>query len=126
MIPNPGKLDLTTQFFKRTSFNYTLNTTILETIIKLEKWKSFIKSSDTEKLSQKMKSINPKYTLREWFLVPAYQQANEGNYTLLKELQEVMTQPYEEQSTVIENKYYKLKPSELFAIAGVSHVSCSS
>ena len=112
---------------KKSFYNGKTDTKILEQWTQwLEKWKSFIKSSDTEKLSQKMKSVNPKYTLREWFLVPAYQQANEGNYTLLKELQEVMTQPYEEQSTVIENKYYKLKPSELFAIAGVSHVSCSS
>jgi len=95
----------------------------------LERWKSLINATSPESrktLSQQMKAVNPKYTLREWFLVPAYQQATEGDYTLIKELQEVMTQPYDEQSKEIEEKYYRLKPSEFFAIAGISHVSCSS
>jgi uncharacterized protein YdiU (UPF0061 family) len=73
-----------------------------------------------------MKRVNPKYCLREWALVAAYQQANEGNYALIHELQEVMTQPYAEQSKAIEEKYYRLKPTEFFNIAGLSHVSCSS
>ena len=73
-----------------------------------------------------MKNVNPKYTLREWFLVPAYQQATDGDYTLIRELQEVMTNPYDEQSKETEEKYYREKPSELFEIAGISHVTCSS
>ena len=94
----------------------------------LNKWKSLIntRNQSSEKLSQQMKLVNPKYTLREWFLVPAYEQAKEGNYSLIKELQEVMTQPYTEQSKEIEEKYYRLKPSQFFDLAGVSHVSCSS
>ena len=103
----------------------------------LEKWKSLINttnpldinatsSESRNKLSNQMKSVNPKYTLREWFLVPAYQQATTGDYTLIKELQEVMTNPYAEQSQEIEEKYYREKPSHLFDIAGISHISCSS
>jgi len=95
----------------------------------LEKWKSLINitsSESRESLSLQMKAVNPKYTLREWFLVPAYQQAEEGDYTLIRELQEVMTDPYAEQSKEVEEKYYSKKPTELFAIAGISHVSCSS
>ena len=95
----------------------------------LEKWKILINVTSPEpreELSKQMKAINPKYTLREWFLVPAYQQAEDGEYTLIRELQEVMTDPYAEQSKEIEEKYYREKPSELFEIAGISHVSCSS
>jgi uncharacterized protein YdiU (UPF0061 family) len=103
----------------------------------LEKWRSLIQHSNPvdinatspesrEKLSKQMKALNPKYTLREWFLVPAYQQAANGDYTLIKELQEVMTNPYKEQSKEIEEKYYREKPSEFFEVAGISHVSCSS
>jgi uncharacterized protein YdiU (UPF0061 family) len=73
-----------------------------------------------------MKQTNPKYTLREWHLVPAYQKAAEGDYSLIHELLEVMSDPYAEQSAETEAKYYQLKPMELFDIAGVSHVSCSS
>jgi uncharacterized protein YdiU (UPF0061 family) len=91
----------------------------------LTKWKAIIGTNTTE-LSRKMKRVNPKYSLREWFVVPAYQQAAAGDYTLLRELQEIMTQPYDEQSKEVEDKYYRLKPSEFFEIGGISHYSCSS
>jgi uncharacterized protein YdiU (UPF0061 family) len=96
------------------------------------KWKSLINvtnissTKSKEELSKEMKLLNPKYTLREWFLVPAYKKAKEGDYSLIKELQEIMTNPYDEQSKEVEEKYYRLKPSEFFAVAGISHVSCSS
>jgi len=73
-----------------------------------------------------MKLVNPKYSLREWFVVPAYQQAAAGNYSLVRELQEIMTQPYAEQSKDVEEKYYRLKPLELFEVGGSSYYSCSS
>ena len=95
----------------------------------LEKWKSLINATTPESrntLSQQMKAVNPKYTLREWFLVPAYQEAEERNYSLIHELQEVMTNPYDEQAKEIEDKYYRLKPSEFFEVAGISHITCSS
>jgi len=95
----------------------------------LEKWQSSIDATAAEsraKLSEHMKKVNPKYTLREWFLVPAYQAAEKGDYSLIEELQEVMTKPYDEQSKEIEKKYYAKKPSQFFDIAGISHVSCSS
>ena len=107
----------------------------------LTKWKSLIVSVGSspstnntnaapprsrEELSRQMKLVNPKYSLREWFLVPAYSQATAGNYSLVRELQEVMTQPYAEQSKDVEEKYYRLKPSEFFEVGGLSYVSCSS
>ncbi|NOT81036.1 MAG: hypothetical protein HOP07_18785 [Bacteriovoracaceae bacterium] len=94
----------------------------------LDKWKSLIHNSPQshEALSAQMKRVNPKYTLREWFLVPAYQQAANGDYSLIGELQEVMTNPYEELSYEMEQKYYRKKPSQFFLVAGISHVSCSS
>ena len=79
-----------------------------------------------DELSKAMKRVNPKYTLREWFLVAAYRQAAAGDYSAIRELQEVMTQPYAEQSKEMEEKYYRLKPSSLFHVGGVSHYSCSS
>jgi len=101
------------------------------------KWKSLIGSSRTidantallrtnKEISRQMKLVNPKYSLREWFVVPAYQQATTGNYSLVRELQEVMTQPYAEQSKDVEEKYYRLKPSEFFEVGGLSYYSCSS
>ncbi|WP_296055704.1 protein adenylyltransferase SelO family protein [uncultured Amphritea sp.] len=94
----------------------------------LTQWNALIDSQphSRDEISPQMKQVNPKYSLREWFVVPAYQQAAEGNYALIRELQEVMTQPYAEQSTQAEEKYYRLKPSEFCEIGGLSHYSCSS
>jgi uncharacterized protein YdiU (UPF0061 family) len=103
----------------------------------LTKWKSLIDSASAtdvdavpscsrEALSSRMKLVNPKYSLREWFVVPAYQQAAVGDYSLVRELQEVMTQPYAEQSKIVEEKYYRLKPSKFFEVGGLSYYSCSS
>jgi uncharacterized protein YdiU (UPF0061 family) len=95
----------------------------------LKRWRYLVDATTPElreKISEQMKLVNPKYTLREWFLVPAYEQASMGDYTLIRELQEVMGNPYDEQSKDIEEKYYRIKPHEFFDIAGISHVSCSS
>jgi uncharacterized protein YdiU (UPF0061 family) len=91
----------------------------------LEKWKSLL-SGSREEISKQMKLVNPKYILREWFVKPAYQKATTGDYSLIHELQDVMAQPYAEQSQAIEDKYYRLKPTEFFTMGGVSHLSCSS
>ncbi|MFV9675498.1 MAG: protein adenylyltransferase SelO, partial [Anaerolineales bacterium] len=94
----------------------------------LTKWKLLIAdtsnanadpSRSLEEISKQMKLVNPKYSLREWLLAPAYQQAVTGNYALIRELQEVMTQPYAEQSKDVEEKYYRLKPSEFSELGGV-------
>ena len=59
-------------------------------------------------------------------IVTSLHQATKREYSLVRELQEVMTQPYEEQSKNVEEKYYRLKPSEFFEVGGLSHLSCSS
>lgn len=95
----------------------------------LARWRAMVGSSTTHsdaQVSSGMKKVNPKYCLRDWQVVPAYQQAETGNYELLRELQLVMTQPYVEQSQAIEHQYYRLKPMELFGVGGASHYSCSS
>lgn len=86
-----------------------------------ENWKAKVSATASE-----MKQINPKYTLREWYLVSAYKSAQNQDYAPLKELQKIMVNPYDEQSEEIEKKYYNKKPSDFFGIAGISHVSCSS
>ena len=99
-----------------------------------EQWQSWLKSwrdlvskdNDLSTVSKKMKQTNPKYTWREWLIVPAYKQAMQGDYMLIKELQEVLSKPYDEQSKEVEDKYYRLKPKEYFNAGGVSHYSCSS
>lgn len=82
--------------------------------------------NELAEISAKMKQTNPKYTWREWLVAPAYQQAMKGDYSLVRELQEVFSNPYDEQSKEVEAKYYQLKPKAFFNAGGVSHYSCSS
>jgi len=96
-------------------------------IIWLKKWQDCIKKEGNfEEISKSMKKVNPKFTWREWMIVPAYEEAENGNYSKIKELQTVFKNPYEEQSLDIEQKYSRLRPRELFNKGGVSHYSCSS
>lgn len=102
----------------------------------LTKWHSLVgihsKNQDENasalrvKLSKAMKQVNPKYTMREWFIAPAYQQAAKGDYELVKELQTVLTHPYDEQTEKEDAQYNKRKPPEFFNLGGVSFYSCSS
>jgi uncharacterized protein YdiU (UPF0061 family) len=95
----------------------------------LDQWRTQVLSSndaDVDVISARMKQVNPKYTWREWLVAPAYKQAENRDYALIRELQEVLNHPYEEQSEETERKYYQLKPREYFDAGGISQYSCSS
>ena len=76
--------------------------------------------------AENMRKANPKFTWREWLIVPAYKAAEKGDFTPIHELQKILTAPYDEQSKEVENKYYQLRPLEFFSAGGVAHYSCSS
>lgn len=93
----------------------------------MNSWRKLVTSEgDIAQISTKMKRTNPKYAWREWLIVPAYERAMEGDYSLIHELQDVLCHPYDEQSQEIENKYYRLRPKQFFSTGGVTHYSCSS
>ncbi|ABM72495.1 Uncharacterized conserved protein [Prochlorococcus marinus str. MIT 9515] len=93
----------------------------------LKKWQDFIKKEiDIKEISKSMRQVNPKFTWREWMIVSAYEDAEEGNYSKIKELQTILSNPYEEQSLETEQKYDRLKPNQFFNYGGISHYSCSS
>ena len=73
-----------------------------------------------------MKRVNPRYAWREWLIAPAYKQAEQGEYSLIKELQRVLCNPYEDQSPEVQAKHDQLKPKAFFGVGGISHYSCSS
>lgn len=93
----------------------------------LDNWQLKIaETGDSQAASESMKKVNPKFTWREWLVVPAYQQAELGDFTLIKELQQILSNPYAEQSKDIEARYYQLRPISLMNVGGISHYSCSS
>ncbi len=93
----------------------------------LQRWRERItESGDSRVTSDAMKRVNPKITWREWLIAPAYQQAEQGDTSLIEELQEVFSHPYDELSAELAAKYDRLKPREFFNAGGVSYYSCSS
>ena len=80
----------------------------------LQRWRDHITSSgDLKATSDAMKQVNPHITWREWLVVPAYQQAEHGDHSLIHELQEVFSHPYDELSSELAPRYDRLKPEEL-------------
>ncbi|MCT0214767.1 YdiU family protein [Synechococcus sp. CS-1330] len=90
----------------------------------LERWRAQI--GDLLETSAAMKRCNPAITWREWLVAPAYQQAEQGDTSLIQELQAVFSHPYEDPSPELAATYDRLKPREFFNAGGVSHYSCSS
>lgn len=93
----------------------------------LDDWQQAISdTSDQDKIRTQMKQVNPKYTWREWLIAPAYQAAAQGDYSLVLELQQMLLNPYQDQSAETDAKYNQLRPEQYFWSGGISHYSCSS
>ena len=88
----------------------------------LHRWRAQVTASgDVTETSASMKRANPSVTWREWLVAPAYQEAEQGQYDLVHELQGVFSHPYDEVPFDLAVKYDRLKP--IFNAGGVSHYS---
>jgi uncharacterized protein YdiU (UPF0061 family) len=93
----------------------------------LGRWRDQITANgNLSQASAAMQRVNPQITWREWLVAPAYQQAERGDTTLIQELQQVFSHPYDAPSAELAAQYDRLKPREFFNAGGVSHYSCSS
>ena len=90
----------------------------------LQRWRQQIHNpADT---AAAMQRVNPAITWREWLIAPAYEQAAEGNFSLIRELQALFSDPYTPPTAELAARYDQLKPREFFNAGGMSHYSCSS
>ncbi|OUR95623.1 hypothetical protein A9Q84_14055 [Halobacteriovorax marinus] len=94
----------------------------------LVQWHEVLKKEDSEDVSSKMKKVNPKYVPREWMLIKAYRDASDlSNFDEIHTLQQLFdNNPYAEQSSEVEAKYYKKKDQDLRNLGGYLKMSCSS
>lgn len=83
-------------------------------------------SSSWIETAERMRLANPKYTLREWMLVDAYNKAAKGDNSIILELLELIQKPYDEGTTEQSNKYYRRAPEESLTTGGTAYFSCSS
>ncbi|MFY8180720.1 MAG: protein adenylyltransferase SelO [Flavobacterium sp.] len=95
-----------------------------------EKWfKKYIKrlkreSTSDEDRKLKMDAINPKYVLRNYMAQMAIDAANKDDFSIIKELHELLKNPYQEQSN--SEKWYAKRPDWAREKIGCSMLSCSS
>jgi uncharacterized protein YdiU (UPF0061 family) len=99
----------------------------------LNKWNSWLKLYSNrinqeiltdEERKEQMNLVNPKYVLRNYMAQLSIDAANEGDYSLVNELFELLKKPYDEQPK--NQKWFAKRPDWARDKVGCSMLSCSS
>jgi serine/tyrosine/threonine adenylyltransferase len=90
----------------------------------VESYKSTNASTVKDGIVQQMLQNNPKYVLREWMLVEAYQKAtHDDDESELLSLYSLIQHPYEEGTAYEIQKYYRRAPDEALVTGGTAFMS---
>jgi len=90
----------------------------------MEKWHTaLVNSGSIDSAFERMKSTNPKYVLREWMLVDAYTKANDGDYSELQSLFELIQKPYDEGTSDQVERYYRKAREDVLTKGGTGFMS---
>ena len=81
-------------------------------------------STSSKERKEKMDAVNPKYVLRNYMSQLAIDAADEGDYTLIDELFQLLKRPYAEQPK--NEKWFAKRPEWARNKVGCSMLSCSS
>jgi len=74
--------------------------------------------SKTE-VAVEMRKVSPKFIPREWMLVRAYDAADQGDVSVLNELQALFRTPYDEHDAELSSKYFCKASSEVYSGVGL-------
>ena len=85
-----------------------------------------LKSEDysDDQRKEKMNLVNPKYVLRNYMSQLAIDKADAGDYSLIKEFETLLQNPYDEQPEY--EKWFVKRPDWARTRVGCSMLSCSS
>ena len=77
---------------------------------------------DADERAREMRANSPKFVPREWMLAQAYEAADRGDLSVLRELYALLTSPYDEHPD-LEEKYYQRTPDAYRQKAGIAFFS---
>ncbi len=83
-----------------------------------------VEESSDEDRTHRMNAVNPKYVLRNYMVQIAIDAADQGDYTVIEELHEMLKKPYAEQAEY--EKWFAKRPEWARHKVGCSMLSCSS
>jgi serine/tyrosine/threonine adenylyltransferase len=93
----------------------------------IEVWRSTLAKSSSDDaqdvVASRMLKTNPKYVLREWMLVEAYQNAAQDDESELFALYQLIQHPYDEGTTREVERYYRRAPEEALLAGGTAFMS---
>jgi serine/tyrosine/threonine adenylyltransferase len=106
-----------------------------EWLVWVEEWRTVLgalmdsNGSDSEesgRIHSQMIRANPKYVLREWMMVEAYNKGEENDFDGIHELFKLIQHPYAEGTATQQATFYRRAPDEALTAAGTAFFSCSS
>ena len=86
----------------------------------LATWKSGL--GDAAAAAARLDAANPKYVLREWMLVEAYEAAKRGDFSVAHELHGLVKAPYAEHDGLAA-KYYRRAPDAALTKPGTAFMT---
>ena len=91
----------------------------------LQEWRQMLLavSDNKDEIAQQMRMANPKYVLREWMLVNAYNDAANGDMAELERLFEVIKNPYDEGTAQQDEDYFRRAPTDALTKGGTAFMS---
>jgi uncharacterized protein YdiU (UPF0061 family) len=91
----------------------------------IKEWREILKLTkrSSEEVYEQMKKNNPKFVLREWILVEAYTAASNGDMSMVKELNDLCKNPYDEGTPEQTALYYRRAPASSTAKGGTAFMS---
>ena len=128
--------ELTAEYFKSASYqsehndNFSHSPDEIKNSLRLNKWlqtyKAIVKREgfSQQERHSKMNRVNPCFVLRNYLSQQAISTAEQGDFSKLNDLIDVLKQPYQHQVTHAEK--YQKRPSWAKNSPGCSMLSCSS
>ena len=87
-------------------------------------WRAALAAQDAlHTAPQRLNAANPKFVLREWMLVEAYDAAADGDFSVARDLHDLVKTPYDEHAGAMTEKYYTRAPQAALTRPGTAFMT---